>query len=378
MKRIRLAAPALLALALAFWSTGCTAVTSHAARTWQPQTYAIVVADDQGVLSQAVFKRVEIAIVQYLIGGGFVRSDERYVGDLMRADVVFRVKIAWQDSAAGSFSVAEIAPSYGNGAPAAVAVVEPAYDPWYYDQWYYDPWFYGDYYSGYYYGPWSPFLGVAAFLPIYGIDHPRRSLPPVAHRPSTDEKRRGRHPAPPNGYTRYAPRQGETGTPPNQPPGYRRVPSAPDNTRPARPAPTTTRRRDNDTNRTTPSPDRSSWRSRPTSPSTPAAPPDTSARRQRNPDSSSRSSTGHGRDSGSGSRHSPRSSDSAPSSHSGPSPSRDHSPSSSQSYSAPSYSSPPASSAPSYSSPPASSPPPSSSSSGSGGDRDTNSRTTER
>jgi hypothetical protein len=135
MSKPRLAIGILFALYAAFQFTGCASAPAHAARTWQPQTYAIVVADDQGVLSQAVFKRVEIAIVQYLIGGGFVRSDERYVGDLMRADVVFRVKIAWQDSAAGSFSVAEIAPSYGNGAPAAVAVVEPAYDPWYYDQW---------------------------------------------------------------------------------------------------------------------------------------------------------------------------------------------------------------------------------------------------
>jgi hypothetical protein len=326
MSNSRFAAGILFALFAAFDFSGCASASARTARTWHPATYAIVVADDQGVLPQATFKKIEIAIVQYLIDGGFVRSDQRYVGDLMRADVVFRVRIAWQNAAATSFTVAEVAPSYANGAPApaAVAEVEPDYGAWYDD-----PWFYGDYYGGYFYGPWGPFLTVAPFLPIYAIDHHRHPFPPVAHRPPANDKRHEHQPFP-NG------------------------------DRAASPPPPTNRWRDNNGKQTSPTADRTGAH---------PGPANNSAARQRAPDSTSPSSTWHGRTSGSDA---PRYS--SPPQRNYSSPQRDYSPPQRDysSHSAPSHS------APSYSAPAPSSPPPAASSSSSSGDRDSNSRTQQR
>jgi len=262
MKRLPLLAPALLTLALALGLTGCTSVPSQSAQAPGPRSYAIVVADAHGLLSPADLQRIEVGIVQYLFDQGFVRPDQTYIRDVMHADIIFRVQIAWQDAAAGSFSVAEVVPSYAGGAPATeVAAEGPYYGPDYYE-----PWLYGDYYGydgGYFYGPWSPFLGVAPFLPIFGTGHIHRPSPPLAHHPvDRDHDRNGvrdgdHHEHPPGGYTRWTPRPGVDSPPyradsdshptvPNWGPGHSPVAGQP------RPV--------DRSNGTAVSPDRSGWR----------------------------------------------------------------------------------------------------------------------
>jgi hypothetical protein len=356
MPRTRLAAGALLALAFAFWTAGCTSMPRRSARVAEPRTYAIVVADAHGVLSQADLQRVEIGIVQYLLDEGYVRRDQVYIHDMMHADIVFRVQISWQDATAGSFVVAEVVPSYGNGPVPYEAVAEdgPAYLAGY-DE----PWLNGDAFDGYYYGPWSPFLGVAPFLPIYGWDHPRHPFPPVANRPLADDQQREPRPPPSGGYTRQTPRPWGERAPAGFP-DRRPTPPWLYRYHPPQPASTTPHRPNRDSRDVVTSLDPSAARPPPSTTGTAPPPADASSQRQRLPDSGDRSSSGHGRDADSGYRPPPRPAESASAPRYAPPPPRESSPRPS-----PQVSSPPPSSPPPAPSAPASSP---------GSDRDTDSR----
>lgn len=307
MLRTRLAAGALLALAIAVWTAGCTSMPRRSARVAESRTYAIVVADAHGVLSQADLQRVEIGIVQYLLDEGYVRHDQEYIHDMMHADVVFRVQISWLDPVAGSFVVAEVVPSYGSGPVPyeAVAGAGPAY-PEGYDE----PWLGGDDFEGCYYGPWSPFLGVAPFLPIYGWDHPRHPFPPVTNQPLANDQQREPRPPPPDGYTRQTPRpwgeRAPAGFPSHQP-----TPPWSYHHQPPPPAATTPHRPSRDSRDVASSLDRSSVRPSPSATGTAPRPADVSSQRQRLPDSGDHSSSGHGLDAGSGYRPPPRPAESA-------------------------------------------------------------------
>lgn len=186
MKHSHFAIGILFAFTFAFAAQGCASVP-RTVRVGQPQTFAIIAVDQQGILSQTDLARVRIGIVQYLFSQGYVQNDQVYVDDVVHADVVFRVTIAWQDGGNG-FAVAEIVPSYSGG----TALPGYGYDAATSDTYVttvYDPWFYDDYYYGYAYGPYAPFLGFGALFPIY--DHHRHSQRPppplvIRHPPTRD------------------------------------------------------------------------------------------------------------------------------------------------------------------------------------------------
>lgn len=349
MPRTRLAAGALFALA--FLAVGCTSLPRRSARVAGPRTYAIVVADAHGLLSRADLQRVEIGIVQYLLDEGYVRHGQTYTHDMMHADVVFRVRISWQDAAAGSFVVAEVVPSYGNGPVPSEAVAEAGPMSTTGD---YDPWYYGDAFDGNYYGPWSPFLGVAPFLPIYEWGHPRHPLPPATPRPLADDQHRAYRPPPPDGYARQTPRPWGQRPPAGFPdrrstlPGLYRY-------HPPQPASTTPNRPRRDSRDVASSLDRSAAPPPSSTTGTAPSPANVPSQRQRLPEAGDRSSSWHGSDVSSGYRPVPRPVESAP---------------------APRYVSPPRESsprpAPQVSSPP---PAPSPPASASGTASDTDSRT---
>jgi len=97
MKKPRLIAGILFALAFALLTSACTSAQAGSTRIRELHTYAIVAVDDQGVLSQAELARIRIGIVQYLTDEGYVRSGQVFTDDVVHAEVVFRVRIVWMD-----------------------------------------------------------------------------------------------------------------------------------------------------------------------------------------------------------------------------------------------------------------------------------------
>jgi hypothetical protein len=204
MKNPRLIAGILFALVFALLTSACTSAQAGSTRIKELHTYAIVAVDEKGVLSQTELARIQIGIVQYLTDEGYVRSDQVFTDDVVHADVVFRVRIAWMD-AGKSFAITDVVPSYSSGtAPTeyAAEAAEP-YVPWSYDPWLYDN---SDYGYGYFYGPYAPWI-FAPFVPIYVWDQHHRPSPSVIHHPSPPDVSPGQH-RPPwwNGYTGYSPR----------------------------------------------------------------------------------------------------------------------------------------------------------------------------
>lgn len=363
MKNPRLIAGILLALAFALLTSACTSAHAGYTRIKELHTYAIVAVDEKGVLSQTDLAKIQIGIVQYLTDEGYVHSDQVFTDDVVHADVVYRVGIAWMD-AGKSFAMTGVAPSYGSGpAPveyaAEAAEPEESYVPWSYDPWLYNN---SDYGYGYFYGPYAPWI-FAPFAPIYVWDHHHRTSPSVIHHPPPSDVSPGQH-RPPwwNGYTGYSPR------PPRDDDALRHFPVH----RPHDP----TR---NDRQSLPPS----TWRSRNPDPDHRPPPSDSSTPPPHRPDTDHRP---HPDSSTAGSQHSPPNDRPAPSrdvapvhvrnpdSGSRPSPdssswgsrnsgSIDRSPPPSREYSQPSSSySPPPPSSPPPSAPPPSSPPSSSSS----------------
>lgn len=198
MKATRVITGVSLVLALALL-TACTTIPPRTVRTVPARTYAVVVTDGQGTLSQADFQKVQIGVIQYLTDEGLVQPGDHFTSDLLHADVVFRVRIAWQGTA-GGFAVTEVAPSYGGGQGAPAYATEPgvAESPWWND-----PWYDGDYY-GSYDGYFDPFWGFYPFAGIYAWDHYRS--PRAIKRPPEVHDHDGHRPTPPRGYTRYSPR----------------------------------------------------------------------------------------------------------------------------------------------------------------------------
>jgi hypothetical protein len=359
MKNPRPIAGILFALAFALLTSACTSAQAGTTRIRELHTYAIVAVDDQGVLSQAELAKIQIGIVQYLTDEGYVRSGQVFTDDVVHADMVFRVHVAWMD-AGKSFAVTEVAPTYGGGAPVTEYAEEDSmpYLPSYYDSWYYDN-SYDDY--GYFYGPYAPWI-FAPFAPIYVWDRHRHPSPPIVHHPPSSKGLPEKH-RPPwrNGYTRYSPRPPQDDDALRHFPVRRAYDPARDD-RQAQPPPSTWRARNPDADHRPPSSDASTPRKpdtdhrpqrdsatasaqRPPPNDRPAPSRDAAPAHVRSPDSGSRSSsdsTSRGsRNSGSADR--------------SPPPAREYSQPS------PSYSPPPPSSPP-PSAPPPSSPPPASSS----------------
>lgn len=174
MKNFRLSAGLLGVLGLALLS-GCATLprTRRVSRPAPPVTYALMVTDAKGMLSPADFHKVEVGVIQYLLDEGYVRAGEKYVTDVMHADIVFRVRIAWQGTQ-GGFKVVEVVPSYsapppppGGYAGGGSAHYAPGYAGagWYGGPWWNnDPWWYDDYYG---FGPYDAFGGFYPFVPIY-------------------------------------------------------------------------------------------------------------------------------------------------------------------------------------------------------------------
>ena len=172
----------LFAWALAFMTAGWASTPTRAAEDTSFQSYAIVAVDDRGVLSAAELADIQIGIVQYLVTQGYVHAGQVFTTDVVHADVVFRVGIAWQGTET-RFTIVAVAPIYGDRpattAPAPAAPSPDANDP---D----DTWPDDDIYDypdfGYAYGPYAPFLGIAPFFPFFDYGFHRRS-PHPDHRP---------------------------------------------------------------------------------------------------------------------------------------------------------------------------------------------------
>jgi len=157
----------LLACGLALLAAGCATAPTQAAYADAFRSYGIIAADDRGVLAPPEFDKVQIGIVQYLVSAGLVHDGQIFVADPRRADVVFRVTIAWQE-ARNSFTIVSIAQAYpgtvvAGGTPVASGV---PYEPWYDDD-YYD---YPDFGSGY--ESYLPLIGIVPWMPF--LDHPGR------------------------------------------------------------------------------------------------------------------------------------------------------------------------------------------------------------
>ena len=129
MKNLRLIAGILSAFAFALLVSACTSVQAGATRIRELHTYAIVAVDDQGVLSQSDLAKIRIGIVQYLTDEGWVRSGQMFTEDVVHADMVFRVRIAWMD-AGKSFAVTEVAPTYGGGGAPVTEYAAVATEPY--------------------------------------------------------------------------------------------------------------------------------------------------------------------------------------------------------------------------------------------------------
>jgi hypothetical protein len=191
-----------LALAFALLTAACTSVPTGSTRIRELHTFAIVAADEQGVLPPTDLAKVRISIVQYLTSQGYVRSDQVYTDDIVHADMVFRVRIAWI-AAGKSFLVTEVAPTYGGAAPARAGAAEAAEPdvPWSYDPSYDD-----SSYSGYCYGPYAPWI-LAPFAPIYVWAHRWPPTPPIVHHPPYPNGLPEKPPSPwRKAYTRDSPR----------------------------------------------------------------------------------------------------------------------------------------------------------------------------
>ena len=211
MKKPLLLSVTLCAIALAVLASGCTSASSSPTPVRQLRTYAVVAVDDQGILSQTELNKIVDSLVQYLIDQGYVRSNQTLLDDPVRADAVFRIKIAWNEGQS-SFGIVEVEPSYGGGdgsasPPPAYATTTPlpppvyaAGAPWPYDDWSYDPWLNDDDF-GYAYGPYCPFLTVFPLIPYFGFEHHRRLPPLIVHREHPDRRPPLDHRRPP--WTRY-------------------------------------------------------------------------------------------------------------------------------------------------------------------------------
>ncbi len=149
---------------------GCaTESMSRTARAAPPATYAVVAVDHQGVLSATEFKKVEVGIIQYLLDDGFVRAEDKYVTDVMDAEIVFRVRIAWQGTKGGytvtavepTFSPRPVAQSGAGGGPATAYAPRYAAGGWYDNPWWYDGYYGPDFW------PYAGFAGLSAFGPFY-------------------------------------------------------------------------------------------------------------------------------------------------------------------------------------------------------------------
>jgi hypothetical protein len=348
VKNPRPIAGILFALAFALLTSACTSVQTGFTRIKELHTYAIVAVDEKGVLSQSELAKIQIGIVQYLTDEGYVRSDQVFTDDVVHADAVFRVRIAWMD-AGQSFAITEVVPSYSSGtAPTEYAAeASESYIPWSYSP---DPWLYDNsYYDyGYFYGPYAPWI-FAPFAPIYVWDHHHRPSPSIIHHPPPLNVSPKQH-RPPwwNGYTGYSPLPSQDNDALRHFPVRRPHDSARDD-RQSPPPPSTGRARNPDADHRPQRDASTAGAQRPPPKDRPAPSRDAVPAHVRNPDSGSRpSSDSTSRDS--------RSSGSA-----------DRSPPPAREYSQPS----PAYSPPPPSAPPPSPPPPSSSS-------DSNSRSVDK
>jgi len=303
MKNLRLIAGILSALTFALLISACTSAQAGYTRIRELRTYAIVAVDDQGVLSQSDLAKIRIGIVQYLTDEGYVHGGQMFTDDVVHADMVFRVRIAWMD-AGKSFAVTEVAPTYGGGGAPVTEYAAVATEP--YEAWTYDPWIYDNSSYGYYYGPYAPWI-FAPFAPIYVWDHHRHPSPPVVHHPPASNALPGQHHQPwQNGYTGYSPR------PPQDDDALRHFPvrrpyDPTRDDRQAQPPPSTWRARNPDADHRRPPPDAPNPRTpdtdhrprrdampadtqRPLSNDRPAPTRDAAPAQVRNPDSVSRPS----------------------------------------------------------------------------------------
>ena len=209
MKNFRPFALLFLTLVAAALLGGCaTMPATGRVRAARPATYAVIAVDSTGVLSQADFRRIEVGVIQYLLDEGYVQSGEKYVTDVLHADIVFRVRIAWQGKD-GGFRVTEVVPSFSGAPPPAsyASGGSATYAPAYGDSgWNYDPWWYDDYYGDSWF-PYGAFAGILPFAPIYGWNRPHHGMPDHGeHRgPDRDHfhpRDRDGHGRAPDGYAR--------------------------------------------------------------------------------------------------------------------------------------------------------------------------------
>ncbi len=182
MKNPPLLACVLGILLTVLLASGCATASPGAAPARELRTYAIVAADDQGILSQTELNSIADTLVQFLLDQGYVRSDQVFIDDPGRAATVFRMQIAWNQGRT-SFAVVSVAPGSGGAVVYAAAVpaeATPAPPPD--EDWDYDPWRYDDNF-GYAYGPYCPFFDIFPFISFYGFDHHHRPRPPLVHQP---------------------------------------------------------------------------------------------------------------------------------------------------------------------------------------------------
>jgi len=180
MKPLLPVAGIFLACGLAFLAASCASAPVRGAQAAHIRTYGIVAADDRGVLSPPEFDQIQIGLVQVLVSEGYVDNSQVFTPDIRRADIVFRVTIAWHGTG-NSFAVVDVTPTYDGvtaiaDAPAApLAGPPPAYagSPYPYDPWADDYYDYPDF--GYGYGPYLPIFGLAPFFSIFDYPFHRRS-----------------------------------------------------------------------------------------------------------------------------------------------------------------------------------------------------------
>ncbi|MDD2763624.1 MAG: hypothetical protein PHE83_06580 [Opitutaceae bacterium] len=210
MKNPRPIVGILLILGLVFLAASCISVPARAAQPDGRQTYAIIAVDDHGVLTQADQEKIRRSLVQYLTDQGYVQRDQVLTDDVVHADVVFRVMIAWQD-AGTRFAITEVVPSYSAaGLPSDYAAESPPPAvPWSYDNDYYD-----DGYLGYAYSPFTPYWAFFPFIPYYEFRH-HRSPPPYVNHPPPPKGPPGKHHPPRwKGHTGYTPWRPDAGSRP--------------------------------------------------------------------------------------------------------------------------------------------------------------------
>jgi len=235
----------ILAPLITVFGTGCS--TAYSRPVHLPSghpTYAIIAFDDQGVISQTDLTLIRARLAEALIERGYVRRSQILVDDPLRAEIIFRVKVAWIDDGEG-FAVTEIVPSYGGGSTYYIPAPAYASDyPWMgRGSWCYDPWSDDWYYYGCGYYPWGPYtilMPVCPWIPYHGFGRHHRLPPGIAHLPPPPQRPiPPRQPSPPwwgrggRHYGDYNPRGPDHAV---RPPLATYEPSARRNERPAPPA----------------------------------------------------------------------------------------------------------------------------------------------